>query len=233
MRFKISVAFGPLQLHCCECKSAVVKHFPFSFKGSILVQFQRRVVLHGTGTLVQWIGYRWLKVKDGNKLKENTVASCCHPTLNQISTYRSVKNQSAGTKGDEAVALKKKEKENKKEEKTTTGGAVIGLLLPGSNPIHFPLLCLRHGREILGTIDSLPAGFLLRVSRHCSAGRSTSMPRDYLCFPVSCVRRRRILSEGGSMAAPRSVPHPINPFSTTTGRLSLSLNCVDCTRKNW
>ena len=38
---------------------------------------------------------------------------------------------------------KKKEKERQKEKEAS----LVVLLLPGSDPIHVPLLCLRHGRE--------------------------------------------------------------------------------------
>lgn len=142
---------------------------------------------------------------------KNTVVSCCHPALNQTSTYRSVNKRSAST--DEAEAFKKKK-----------GGAVIGLLLPGSNPIHSPL-CLRHGREILSKIYCLPAAFLPHISHRCFPWRSTSMPRassDRL--PVihsQLCEEAPHFSEGGSVAA--QLPHLINSFSTAPWRLAVSL----------
>lgn len=99
-----------------------------------------------------------------------------------------------------------------------------GLLLPGSSPIHVPLLCLRHGREVLGTIYCL----LLRIPRRRSAGRSTSKPRVHPerlpVFPSQLCEEASHPSEGGSIAAP--LPRPINSFSTATCRQLQS-----CTRR--
>lgn len=160
---------------------------------------------------------------------ENTTVSCYHPALNQTSTYRSRNDQSVGSNGDEAVAFKK-------------GGAAIGLLMPGSNPIHFSIICLRHGRKILGAIYLFPAWFA--APHICSAGRSTSMPRaprtDYLCFPVSCVTSRlRIFLkvDAWQLSAPShvqltlSAPHPDAKHRDL--RRCCHVHSPGCTKGGW
>lgn len=156
-----------------------------------------------------------------NKYRSELLSSCTESNQHVPLCEKSIRWY---TNGDEAVAFKKK------------GGAVIGLLLPGSNPIHFPLLCLRHGREILGTIYSLPAGFLLRILHHCSARRSTSTPKAHSdglpVFPSQLCEEAPHLSEGGSMAAQRSLPHPFNSFSTALTKTgwALLLGCTNMGR---
>lgn len=114
--------------------------------------------------------------------------SCCHPALNQTCAYRSVDNQSAATNGDESVAFKKKEKKKEKE------APLLVYYCQGLTQSISPSSASDMAERSSSAPSTLPRR---RIPAPHFARRSTSTPRepvrtDYLCFPVSCVRRRRI-----------------------------------------
>lgn len=119
---------------------------------------------------------------------QNTVLSCCHPGLNQTSTYRSANNQSAGTNGDEAEAFKK----------TKTGGAVMLLvyycqgLTQSISPASASDMAERSSARSTAPPPASCSSYRTTVPPGYQQVRREPIRTDYLRFPVSCVRRRRI-----------------------------------------
>lgn len=151
------------RLHLANCNIANANPPSFGtfavFKGSILVQFQRRVCVSDPRNI--------LEITDASNADTDPQT----PQVVIAILHLPICERSAAAAGEDAAA---------------------GSLLPRSEPVHFPVLWLRHGKKLLGAIYCLPAALLLRISPGDQQVRRKPVRVEYLCFPVSCVRRRCI-----------------------------------------
>lgn len=175
------------------------------------MQFQCRVVLCATDTLLQSIGYRWseMEISLKNKYRSELLSSCTESNQHVPLCEKSIRWY---TNGDEAVAFKKKE--------APLLVYYCQGLTQSISPSSASDMAERSSARSTASPPASCSAYCTTVPPGDQQVRREPIRTDYLCFPVSCVRRRRISPkvDPWQPSAPFHVPlTPSAPHSLRLG----------------